>query len=125
MSIRVWAGILLVGLVLGIAIFGPRACASMKRKLADQKVNTARAEGQVKAASDATVITADALTNAAATDDQTRSNEREIRAAPGADTPVAADTNSAGIRALCLRPTYRDKPRCVAMLGPRTAAPKK
>jgi hypothetical protein len=60
-------------------------------------VNTVGAAGEREAASDAV----------------TRENERTIRNAEGADSPVHAEARAAGLDALCRRDAYRNDPRCV------------
>lgn len=52
-------------------------------------------------------------------DETTRTNEREIRNAEGADAPVAGGVRDAGLRSLCRRASYRNDPRCVQFTDPR------
>jgi hypothetical protein len=48
---------------------------------------------------------------------QTITNERVIRAAPGAGDAVSADVDRAGRAALCLRHAYRLHPACQQLSG--------
>lgn len=59
-------------------------------------VNTVGAAGEREAAADAV----------------TRSNDKDIRNAQGADAAVADPARDAGLRGLCKRQAYRSDPRC-------------
>ncbi|MDX3885974.1 MAG: hypothetical protein QHC65_16240 [Sphingomonas sp.] len=117
----IWIIVALCALAALALWIGPRSCAAAKREAAAAKVGQAVAEGQVKAATDATGITANAMEAAAASDKLGRETADVIRSSPGADAPVDPALNAAIQRRLCLRDAYRDTARCVALLGPRAS----
>ena len=119
---RIVVPVLLVALVIAAAFFGPRACRRTPDQASVAQVDGARSAAVVDAAIDAAAGTAKAMTEASEIDAVTKENDRAIRSTPGADAPVPAAVNDAGMRALCVRASYRDKPRCVALLGPRARA---
>lgn len=104
---------LLLGLLV-LAVLGVRSCARDAQPQT-ASVEKTRDAALVGVAAEGNAITADAMTNAADIAATTKENEDAIRSAPGADTRVPAAANDAGLRALCLRPSYRDQPRCAAM----------
>ncbi|ARS29094.1 hypothetical protein [Sphingomonas sp. KC8] len=121
MSRRIW---IIAGLVALLAValwIGPRSCASAERSAAIAAAGQARAEGQTRAATDATAITATSMEAAAASDQLGRDTADVIRATPGAAAPIDPAVNAAALRRICLRAAYRDQPRCVALLGPRAS----
>lgn len=120
--IRLGMPVLLVALLIVAAIYGPRACRRAPDEATMTKVDNARTGAVVDAAIEAAAGTAKAMTEAADIDATTKENDRAIRSTPGADAPVPAAVNDAGMRALCVRASYRDQPRCIALLGPRAGA---
>ncbi len=107
------AGLLLLTLLV-LAVLGVRSCAQEPAAPIAQ-VDSARDAALVGVAAEGNAITTNAMSNAAEIAATTKENEDAIRAAPGATTPVPAAANDAGLRALCMRAAYRDKPRCAAM----------
>ena len=78
---------------------------------------TARVEqGAARAASDSGRDAVETVGRAAARREAgeaiTRTNDKEIRNAQGADANVAIAVRDAGIDGLCRRDAYRDEPRC-------------
>ncbi|MBW6531938.1 hypothetical protein KZ820_14445 [Sphingomonas sp. RRHST34] len=104
------------------AIFGPRACSRAQQTAAAAQADSARSDAMADAAIGAAADTASAMTTAAVIAATSKEHEDAIRSAPGAATAVPAPSNGAALRALCLRPSYRDQPRCVALLGPGAGA---
>ncbi|MFS0736914.1 hypothetical protein ABC347_07680 [Sphingomonas sp. 1P06PA] len=120
---RIARWIILAVLVVGI-IFYLRSCGAEKprQEAAQAQADTARADGQVKAATDATGITADVLTNSAAIDQQTRESENAIRRAPGAEAILDVGVADAGRRAVCMRRAAARDPVCARLLNPGPTA---
>lgn len=100
-------------IVLGLAWWGYRALTADARTEARLGRNQATAAQQSGA--DAVNTVGQAGDREAAGDALTRSNETEIRNAPGADAAVSAEAGEAGLQALCRRRAYADDPRCVRM----------
>jgi hypothetical protein len=100
-----------------------KSCSGAQRRAAEAQAGQVRAEGQVKAATDATGLTANAMEAAAESKDLGRESEDVIRKAPGADAPVDPALATAARRRLCLRPANVRKSSCVALLkdDPRPA----
>ena len=111
-------GVVLLLVLIGLAVLGLRSCAEEPDKPI-AKVDGARDAALIGVAAEGNGIIANAMTEAAEIDTTTKENDRAIRSTPGADTPVPAAVNDAGLRALCVRAAYRDQPRCTALLGPR------
>lgn len=111
-----------IGLLALIAILGVKGCSASLRKAAEAQTGQVRAEGQVKAATDATGITANAMDEAAASVQLGRESRDVIQSAPGAKAPVDPALSAAARRRLCLRTVNRDKPSCIALLQADPAA---
>ena len=82
------------------------------------RVDTTFAHARTKAAKDATTITSDAATGAAADEATTRNNHDAITSQPGAEAPVDPRVADAGRRAICLRHAARCSAACQRLLGP-------
>lgn len=54
-----------------------------------------------------------------AVDATTKENEHAIREAEGADAPVARPAHDAGLRSLCGRASYSQRPECLQFTPPR------
>lgn len=54
----------------------------------------------------------------AATNDLSRTNEKDIRDAEGSTAPVATPVRDAGLRSLCKRRAYSGRPECVQFADP-------
>jgi len=78
-----------------------------------------QAESAAQSGADAVNAVAGAADREAASDAITRTNEKDIRNAEGADAAVAAPANDAGLRSLCRRRVYRDNPKCLQFANPR------
>ncbi len=105
---------LIAGLVLlAFLAFAIPSCLQKQRNAASQaRVDNAQAGAAQESAKDAIEAVAKAGESQAASEDLTRSNERDIRAADGADEQVNMDVHTQGLIALCRRQAYRDAPRC-------------
>jgi hypothetical protein len=79
---------------------------------AEARLGRNQATAAQESGSDAVNTVGAAGDREAASNDLTRSNDRDIRNAPGAAAPVSAEARSAGLSALCKRAAYKDDPRC-------------
>jgi hypothetical protein len=108
-----------LGVVLLVVIVGGVSMCSKLRNLGAQNRTT---EGQLGAAkdsaSDAIATTGNTAAGERASEDLTRTNEKEIRNAEGASQSVNPGVRDAGIRSLCRRPSYRNDPRCKLLDAP-------
>ncbi|KPL67398.1 hypothetical protein SZ64_04325 [Erythrobacter sp. SG61-1L] len=73
--------------------------------------NTAQAA--IQSGNDAVNTIGTQMAGEAATDALTRENAHDIRNAPGANAPVDPAAHAAGIRSLCKRAAYRERPECL------------
>jgi hypothetical protein len=105
---------LLAALIVVIAVPAllMRSCDRHRSQAAQSRVERSQAEAASNSAADA-IGTVDASgARETASEDLTRSNEKEIRHAKGSDASVDPAARDAGLRSLCRRPTYRDDQRC-------------
>jgi hypothetical protein len=79
---------------------------------AEARLGRNQAEAAQESGSDAVNAVGAAADRESSSADLTRTNEQEIRSAPGAADPVSAEARGAGIAALCKRAAYKDHPRC-------------
>jgi hypothetical protein len=98
-------------LVVGLAML-VHSCDVRRSKDAQSRVNQGQAGAFQNSASDAVSTLGNASSNETASEDLTRSNDRDIHAAPGANDKVNPAARDAGITALCKRRTYANDPRC-------------
>jgi Flp pilus assembly protein TadB len=103
--------VLLVGLTV-------RSCDKHRSQAAQGRVDRGQTEALSNSAADAVDTLGNAAAREGASEDLTRSNEQEIRNAPGAKAPVDPAARAAGLRSLCRRAAYRDSEQC-RMLKPR------
>lgn len=89
-----------------------RSCDSRHSEAAQTRVERSQGEAQSNSAADAIGTVARSGEAEAASENLTRSNEQQIRAAPGANDKVNPAVRDAGIAALCRREAYRNDPRC-------------
>jgi len=105
---------LIVGalLILALVGFGVRSCDKRRSAAAQARMDNAQADAKAESAKEAVDAVARSGEAAAASEDLSRTNEKDIRHAKGADTAVDPDVGNAGMRALCRRATYRDSEQC-------------
>jgi hypothetical protein len=89
-----------------------RSCDVHRSKAAQSRVERSQAAAASNSAADAIATQERSSAAAAASEDLTRSNEKDIRNAQGSNAAVDPAARDAGVRALCLRRAYRDDPRC-------------
>lgn len=109
-SIRLAIAVAVLSLVL--LIVGPAACQKIRSLGLEKRVAQEQLDAHGASAVDAIDTAGNVSAVERAADDLTRSNEKEIRNAQGADTRLDPDAQRAGLRALCRRPSYRDSERC-------------
>ena len=104
----------IVGVILLIGAAGlfVKSCDNRRNKAAQARVEASQAGAASNSAKDAIGTVARSGEAAAASEEQSRNAERDIRAADGADQTVKPPARDAGIQALCRRPTYANDPRC-------------
>jgi hypothetical protein len=102
-------GVLLLIVAVGLFV---RSCDSRHNKAAQSRVERSQGEAATNSAVDAINAVTGVGGNTAASEELGRTNERDIRAADGANTKIGAGVNAAGLKALCKRATYRDDPKC-------------
>jgi FtsZ-interacting cell division protein ZipA len=99
-------------LLLGIIAFGVHSCDQRRSKAAQSRVERSQAEAASNSAADAINTVAASGEASRASEDLTRSNERDIRNAQGANDKVNPAVRDAGLAALCKRQAYANDPRC-------------
>lgn len=103
----------LIGIMLAVALFfGVSQCQARKSQDAQSKVDKAQTGAVIESGMDASNVQAGIAVNDTAAADLGRQNEKEIRDAKGADAVIDPDAHAAGLRALCRRAAYRDRPAC-------------
>jgi ABC-type protease/lipase transport system fused ATPase/permease subunit len=107
---------IIVGALVLVAVVGltVRSCDKRRSQAAQARVERSQAEAASNSAADAINTVTGVGTNQAASEDLGRTNERDIRAAEGANARVGAGVNAAGRAALCKRAAYRGDPKCAA-----------
>lgn len=99
-------------LLIGIIGFGVTQCDKRRNEAAQSKVDDAQAGAATNSAADAINTVSAAGQRESGSEDLTRQNDRDIRAAPGAGERVNMGVHSAGLQALCRRDAYRNTERC-------------
>lgn len=87
-----------------------------RQEAAQATASATTSQASMKAAQDALHITVETQAAHGRIDLVTQGNRDAILAAPGATEALGSDLNDAGLRALCLRDTYRLQPACVELL---------
>lgn len=103
----------LIGLMLVVAIlFGTNQCQKRRSQDAQSKVDKAQTGAVIESGMDASNVQAGIATNDTASAELGRQNEKEIRDAKGSAATIDPDAHAAGLRALCRRQAYRNRPEC-------------
>ncbi len=105
---------LIVGLIALalLALYIPSCLQKQRSQAARARVDAEQGKAASDSAKDAIGTVAASGEAAAASEDLTRTNERDIKAAPGANVKVAPQVQAAGLRALCRRKAYAVNPKC-------------
>jgi len=98
-------------LIIAVGLF-VKSCDNRKSRAAQARLDAEQAQAASNSAADAIGTVARSGEAAVASEQLTRENEREIRAAAGAEVRVGAGVNAAGRKALCKRAAYKDDPKC-------------
>ncbi len=101
----------ILALVIAAAMI-PSCLQKRRSEAAQGRVEAGQAGAAQQSSKDAIGAVANAGEREAASEDVTRENDRDIRAAPGAGDKVNPAVQSAGIKALCRRSAYQNDPRC-------------
>lgn len=106
--------ILVVGAVLALAVitFGVTQCDKRRNEAAQSRVERSQGEAASNSAADAIGTVTRRGAEETASEDLTRQNERDIRAAEGSSERVKMPAHTAGLAALCKRQAYKDTERC-------------
>jgi len=108
----------LVALVLGVVTLGPAACSKIRSLRAQNRVTQGQLTAAGESGADAVTTTGNVSAAERSPEDLTRTNEKEIRNAPGANDAVNPAVRDAGLRSLCRRSAYRDSERCRLLEAP-------
>lgn len=95
-----------------------RSCDKRRSEAAQARVERGQAGAASESAKDAIGTVRASGEAEKASEELTRSNEREIRNAEGANDPVNPASRDAGLRSLCRRPAYRDNAKCKLFNAP-------
>jgi ABC-type protease/lipase transport system fused ATPase/permease subunit len=108
----------LIGMIAGlialvaISALTVRSCDKRHARAAQSRVERSQAQAASNSAADAIGTVARSGEASAASEDLTRSNGEQIRAADGANQKVGAGVDAAGRAALCRRQAYANDPKC-------------
>ncbi len=108
-------GLIALVLVTGLLI---KSCDKRRSAAAQARVERSQAEAASNSAADAIGTVVRSGEASAASEELTRSNEKEIRNADGANDKVKPGVRDAGLASLCRRPSYRDSERCKLLKPP-------
>lgn len=111
-TIAMIVGALLLILLL---VFGLTQCEKRRNEAAQSRVERSQGEAASNSAADAIETVTAAGGRETASEELTRNNDREIRAADGAAERVKPGVDVAGRAALCRREAYRNDPKCKVM----------
>lgn len=87
-------------------------CSKRRNEAVQSRVDASQSNAAATSAGEAINTVARSGEAEKASEDLTRTNERDIRAAEGAGDKVKSGVNDAGLKALCRRHAYRNDPRC-------------
>jgi len=104
-------GILIVALLL----FGVSQCQKRRNAASQARVEQSQAQAAQDSAKDAINTVAASGERESASEDLTRSNDKDIRAAEGANQRIPTGVDVAGRKALCRRAAYANDPKCKAV----------
>lgn len=104
--------------ILLLGLLQVRSCQQARQQAAQSRVDKGQAAAARESAADAVDTVSGVSANQSASEELTRSNEREIRNAEGSDDPVNPAVRDAGLRSLCRRAAARNDPRCRVQPAP-------
>lgn len=112
LPLRLIAMIAAVVVLILVVSLGVRSCDKRRSAAAQSRVEREQTGALTNSAADAVGTVANVGDREAASETLTRTNEQEIRAAPGAAETVNPALRDAGIRSLCRRKAYEADARC-------------
>jgi ABC-type protease/lipase transport system fused ATPase/permease subunit len=101
--------VIVLVLVVGLTV---RSCDKRRSQAAQERVERSQSEAAANSAADAIEAVTRSGEATAASEELSRENERDIRAAEGASVKVGSGVDAAGRAALCKRAAYRNDPKC-------------
>jgi hypothetical protein len=107
LSARVIVIVVGVLLIVGVLLWGPAACQKIRSLGAQSKIDQAQGGAFQNSASDAVTTQGDTNKRETESEATTRSNEKDIRNAEGANDAVNPAVRDAGFASLCKRPSFR------------------
>lgn len=110
---------MVVAAVVGLAVLWWAYSAITGRLRTEAKLGRNQAEAAASSGADAVNVVGAAGVREGESADLTRSNNKEIRNAPGANATVAPPVRDAGLGGLCKRDAYKLDPKCVQHPRPR------
>jgi hypothetical protein len=108
----IWC-LIIIAVVIGASWWIVTSLIGGKVAKVEAKLGQAQTEAALESGADAVASVGQTQVNDAATDTITRENDRAIRQAPGADAPVDPAARNAGLRSVCRRAAYRQRPECL------------
>lgn len=99
-------------LTLGLVLLTLHECSKRRSEASQARVEHAQSDAAANSAADAVNTVSRSGEAERASEELTRSNEQQIRAAQGANDKVNPAVRDAGIAALCRRQAYANDPRC-------------
>jgi hypothetical protein len=109
---------IVVAIVVAIALLGPAACNRLRSQGVQHRLDEGQTAALANSAADAIATQGAAAVREQKSEELTRSNEKEIRNAEGANDAVNPAVRDAGLRSLCRRAAYRDSERCRMLAAP-------
>jgi hypothetical protein len=107
---KIATALAVIALVLGF--LQVRSCQQARQVEAQSKLDRGQRGAAQASGADAVNTVGEVAENQMASETLGRTNEEEIRNAQGADDRVNPDVGAAGLRALCRRAAYRNRPEC-------------
>ena len=107
-----------VAIILILIVLAMGAWQKYRSQAAQARVERGQTKALGESARDAIATQGAAGARERASEELTRTNEKEIRDAKGADDRVDPAVRDAGLRAQCRRAAYRDSERCRLLAAP-------
>ena len=108
------AGVVIILVLLSLQV---RSCQQARQRAAESRVERAQTKAVVESAKDAIATQQRSQAEERASEELTRTNDKEIRNAEGAHIVIHPDVTDAGLRSLCRRRVYSDTERCRLFLA--------
>lgn len=107
-------GLLVLFMVLTVLLLGQ--CEKRREEAAQARLDKELNDARVGSGADAIGTVTNRGAAEMESENLTRNNERDIRAAPGASDRVNSGVDLAGRKALCKRAAYKDTPQCKELM---------